>query len=72
MLQAEEAPNETLTAHGRSSIELGARPDRSLVHAVASAAIARRLGAEASLLRTAEEGVRALNGAVQHSCPWNC
>lgn len=38
----------------------GARVDRSLVHAVASAAIARRLGAEGSMLGAPEEGVRAL------------
>ena len=37
---------------------LNARIDRLLVHAVASAAIARRLAAEDSLLRGAEEGVR--------------
>lgn len=37
---------------------LNARIDRLLVHAVASAAIARRLAAEDSLLRAAEEGVR--------------
>ena len=43
---------------GLAGRALNARIDRLLVHAVASAAIARRLAAEDSLLRAAEEGVR--------------
>ena len=43
---------------GLAERALNARIDRLLVHAVASAAIARRLAAEDSLLRAAEEGVR--------------